>query len=99
MSVDSCCAHRSVLPTLALNRALVVPEAKETINGWKLSRYHFFFLCFGAMFIWFWVPNTLFAALHGFNWMTWIAPNNYTLAMVTGFYGGAGFNPIGELSS
>ena len=62
----------SVLPTLALNRALVVPEKRETVNGWKLSRYHFFLLCFGAMFVYFWIPNELFQALHGFNWMTWI---------------------------
>ena len=43
-----------VLPKLALNRALVVPEKKETIHGWKLSRYHFFMLAFGAMFVYFW---------------------------------------------
>lgn len=83
----------SVLPTLALNRALVMPEKKEVINGWKLSRYRFFMICFALMFIWFWVPNTLFTALHAFNWMTWIAPQNFNLGMITGFYGGMGFNP------
>ena len=83
-----------LLPKIALNRALVVPEKRETINGWTLSRYHFFLLTFGAMFVWFWIPNTLFQALHAFNWMTWIAPNNYPLGMITGFYGGMGFNPL-----
>ena len=83
-----------VLPTLALNRALVVPEKKgEVINGWKLSRYQFFLSSFGLMFVWFWIPNTLFQALRSFNWMTWIAPNNFNLGMITGFYGGMGFNP------
>ena len=33
----------SILPTLALNRALIIPEKKgEVINGWKLTRYRFF---------------------------------------------------------
>lgn len=58
-----------VLPTLALNRALLVPEKKETINGWSISRYRFFFVCFAIMFIYFFIPNFLFSALRSFNWM------------------------------
>ncbi|CAN6675128.1 oligopeptide transporter 2 [Trichomonascus vanleenenianus] len=80
-------------PTLALNRALLVPDKKETIHGWRLSRYKFFFISFGLMFLYFWIPNFLFQALRSFNWMTWIAPQNFNLGMVTGFYGGMGFNP------
>lgn len=34
-----------VLPTLALNRALLVPETYERINGWTVSRYRFFLYC------------------------------------------------------
>ena len=84
-----------VLPILALNRALIKPEDKnERVNGWKMTRYRFFLLAFVAMFLYFWIPNTLFTALHAFNWMTWIAPNNFNLGMVTGFYGGMGFNPV-----
>ena len=45
------------------------------------------------MFVWFWFPNKLFQALHAFNWMTWIAPENKNLAIVAGFYGVLGFNP------
>ena len=83
-----------VLPTLALNRALILNQKKESINGWTISRYRFFFVCFAIMFCYFWIPNYLFTALHAFNWMTWIAPQNFNLAMITGFYGGMGFNPI-----
>ncbi|KAH8894599.1 oligopeptide transporter 2 [Thozetella sp. PMI_491] len=84
-----------VLPIVALNRALVVPEKKgEVANGWTMTRYRFFMLAFLAMFLWYWIPNTLFTALHAFNWMTWIAPDNFSLGMITGFYGGMGFNPI-----
>lgn len=83
-----------VFPTLALNRALLVPEKKgEVVNRWRLTRYKFFLLAFAAMFLYFWIPNFLFTALHAFNWMTWVAPNNFNLGMVTGFYGGLGYNP------
>lgn len=29
--------------------------------------------------------------------MTWIAPDNFNLGMITGSYGGMGFNPISTL--
>lgn len=84
----------SILPTLALNRALLVKEKKETINGWSISRYKFFFICFSIMFVYFWLPDFAFKALSFFSWMTWIAPNNFNLAVVTGSQFGLGFNPL-----
>lgn len=36
------------------------------------------------MFVYYWLPGYLFTALSTFNWMTWIAPNNLTLAILTG---------------
>jgi OPT family small oligopeptide transporter len=84
----------SILPTLALNRALLVPSPKETIHGWTMSRYKFFFIAFAAMFVYYWIPATLFSGLSYFAWMTWIAPNNFNLAVVTGSDFGLGFNPI-----
>jgi len=38
----------SVLPTLALNRALLVPGKPETVHGWTMSRYKFFFIFFSG---------------------------------------------------
>ncbi|CAH2352877.1 oligopeptide transporter 2 [[Candida] railenensis] len=84
----------TLLPTLALNQALLNPTKKENINGWKVSRYYFFFTTFGASFLWFWVPDYLFGALSYFNWMTWIKPESFNLAMITGSVGGLGLNPI-----
>ncbi|KAG2734037.1 hypothetical protein G9P44_003562 [Scheffersomyces stipitis] len=84
----------TVLPTLALNRALMVPEKKEIINGWKIPRYTYFFVLFAASFVYFWVPDYLFYALSIFNWMTWIKPYNFNLAAVTGSNFGLGLNPI-----
>lgn len=37
-----------------------------------------------SMFFYYWLPGYLFTALSTFNWMTWIAPNNLTLAILTG---------------
>ncbi|KAL8377276.1 hypothetical protein RB595_008115 [Gaeumannomyces hyphopodioides] len=83
-----------VLPALALNRALVMPEREgEVVNGWRVSRYRFFLTCFALMFVWFWIPNYIFKSLRSFNWITWIQPENFTLGMITGFWGGMGFNP------
>ncbi|KAM0262588.1 hypothetical protein ACHAQJ_001633 [Trichoderma viride] len=84
----------NILPTVALNRALLVPEKKETIHGWQMSRYKFFFYFFGGMFVYFWLPDFVFPALSYFAWMTWIAPNNFNLNTITGSSGGLGFNPI-----
>ena len=84
----------SILPTLALNRALLVPEKRESIHGWSISRYKFFFLVFGGSFVYFWIPDFLFQALSLFAWMTWIAPDNFNLNIITGSQAGLGFNPI-----
>jgi hypothetical protein len=47
------------------------------------------------MFVYYWFPGYLFTALSTFNWMTWIAPNNPLLALLTGSETGLGlFNPI-----
>ncbi|RDW24556.1 OPT oligopeptide transporter protein-domain-containing protein [Yarrowia lipolytica] len=84
----------SILPTLAVNKALLAPNRKESINGWTITRYHFFFLVFLASFLYFWIPNYLWTAISTWNWMTWIAPNNADLAIVTGSISGMGYNPI-----
>lgn len=81
------------MPTLALNRALLDPERKQSINGWTISKYWFFLVVFAGSFVYYWIPDYLFAALSNFNWMTWIAPNNVNLALLTG-QSGMGINPI-----
>lgn len=59
-----------------------------------MSRYRFFLLAFGAMFVWFWFPEQIIAAVSLFNWLAWISPDNFTLTAVTGLKKGLGFNPI-----
>ncbi|KAK9343982.1 OPT oligopeptide transporter protein-domain-containing protein [Lipomyces starkeyi] len=84
----------TMLPTLQLNRALLVPEEKKSINGWRISKYRLFNIILGAAFVYFFIPDYLFTAVSNFNWMTWIAPKNKNLAFVTGSKIGVGFNPI-----
>lgn len=85
----------TILPTIAMNRALTRPEPRENINGWTISRYRFFYVCTVGMFFYYWFPGYLFTALSTFNWMTWISPQNITLAILTGSSLGLGlFNPI-----
>lgn len=84
----------TMLPTIALNKALTMPEKKEKINGWSISRYRFFFSLFFGSFLYFWLPDYLMQFLSTFNWMTWIKPTNLNLANITGSVSGLGLNPI-----
>lgn len=84
----------SLFPTLALNQALLRPEKSEVINGWKISRYNFFFYIALGSFLYFWLPDYLFQALSYFNWITWIKPDNFNLAVITGSVSGLGLNPV-----
>lgn len=84
----------TVLPILQLNKTLLLPETKQRINGWTVSKYKFFWIVFIASFIYFFFPDYIFTALSTFNWMTWISPTNKNLAFVTGSKMGIGINPI-----
>lgn len=84
----------TILPTIALNQALLKGEKRQNINGWVISRYKFFFIVFACSFLYMWIPDYLFQALSYFNWMTWIKPDNFNLATITGSILGLGFNPI-----
>lgn len=55
-------------------------------NGWRISRFKFFFIAFGCMFCYFWLPNTIFPTLTFFNWITWIRPQNAAVSIITGSY-------------
>lgn len=57
---------------------------------YSMSRYTFFLVAFGAMFIYYWFPYYIFPVLSIFSWMTWIAPNNLNLNVITGFNNGLG---------
>ncbi|KAL4758893.1 OPT oligopeptide transporter protein-domain-containing protein [Aspergillus foveolatus] len=47
-----------------------------------------------AMFIYFWFSDYIFNALSLFNWLSWIAPNNFNLTAITSIKKGLGFKPL-----
>lgn len=81
----------------SVNRALVVREPREKVNGWVLKRWEFFYHFTFILFGWFWVVNVAFTALYDFDWPTWISPNNINLNAITGTYSGLGIFPFSTL--
>ena len=81
------------LATIALNRAFHA-DSNNVANGWSVSRMKWFMYCFTAMFIYFWFPNYILQAMSYFNWITWIAPDNFKLAAIAGSVTGLGLNPL-----
>lgn len=93
------CIWPSSLVTIALNTAFHTGEENHPVEGpgkrmWSFSRIRFFMYAFGAMFVYYWFPNTIFGALGTFSWLAWINPNSETLVSVTSFTKGLGLNPI-----
>ncbi|KEY70549.1 hypothetical protein S7711_02705 [Stachybotrys chartarum IBT 7711] len=92
------CVWPATLVTIALNAAFhtgVNPAVEGPFKKfWRVSRIKFFYIMFGAMFIWFWFPNYIFKALSRFNWLSWIDPDSLNLNIVTGFNNGLGVNPF-----
>jgi hypothetical protein len=83
------------LPTLALVRTLIHSDPRrEVVSGWRISRWLCFILSAIVFGLWYWFPNNIMVALQRFDWMCWIAPRNFNVNIVTGAYGGMGFNPI-----
>ncbi|VBB89230.1 Oligopeptide transporter, putative [Yarrowia lipolytica] len=82
----------TLMPTLALNRALLVKQKREKVHSWTISPYKFFFVVVACAFVYFWFPSYIFQALSTFNWITWIAPDNLNINIVTGAQG-MGVNP------
>lgn len=86
------------LVTIALNSSLHDNSNSSVVGPfkkiWNASRYRFFMIAFGSMFVYFWFPDYLFSALSVFNWIAWIAPNNFNLVTITSMRQGLGLNPL-----
>ncbi|KAK2601259.1 hypothetical protein N8I77_010722 [Diaporthe amygdali] len=94
----SFCLYPRSLVTIALNKALH-NEVNHPVIGplkklFSISQYRFFSAAFISMFVYFWFPDYIFTAVSLFNWIAWIAPQNFTLATITGMNKGLGFNPL-----
>ncbi|AEY95313.1 FACL205Cp [Eremothecium gossypii FDAG1] len=82
----------SIMTTIALNKALMSDE-----HSGGFGRKKMFYVTFAIIFVYNWFPTYLFEALSTFNWITWIKPDNFNLATVTGGINGVGLNPISTL--
>ncbi|KAI1432012.1 OPT-domain-containing protein [Xylaria sp. CBS 124048] len=69
-------------------------EKNEPANGWKVSRWHFFFLVWICSFSFYFLPGLLVPALSYFNVITWFAPDNVVVANLFGVVSGLGLFPI-----
>ncbi|KAF7367756.1 Sexual differentiation process protein isp4 [Mycena sanguinolenta] len=59
-----------------------------------LSRERFFLYAFLGSFFWYFFPGYIFQALSYFSWVTWIRPNNTTIAQLFGYFHGMGMSVI-----
>lgn len=66
----------------------------STSNGWVISRYRYFFLVMGGMFLYYWIPGVLWQGLSVFAFVTWIRPENAVLNQLFGGYTGLSLIPI-----
>jgi OPT family small oligopeptide transporter len=63
-------------------------------NRGGLSRERFFLYAFLGSFFWYFFPGYIFAALSYFSWVTWIRPNNPTIAQLFGYFHGMGMSVV-----
>ncbi|KAI0140100.1 OPT-domain-containing protein [Hypoxylon sp. NC0597] len=69
-------------------------EENKPANGWKISRWRFFFIVWISGFAFYFLPGLLMPALSYFNVITWFAPDNVVVANLFGVVSGLGLFPL-----
>ncbi|CAJ2512910.1 Uu.00g010290.m01.CDS01 [Anthostomella pinea] len=69
-------------------------EENKPANGWKISRWTFFYVVWTSAFLFYFLPGLLMPALSYFNVITWFAPDNVVVANLFGVVSGLGFFPL-----
>lgn len=69
-------------------------EENHVANGWKITRWKFFFVVWLSSFIFYFLPGLLAPALSYFNIITWFAPQNVVVANLFGVASGLGLFPV-----
>lgn len=69
-------------------------EENKPANGWRISRWNFFYLVFTCAFLFYFLPGLLMPALSYFNVITWFAPKNVVVANLFGVVSGLGLFPL-----
>ncbi|CZR68138.1 related to sexual differentiation process protein isp4 [Phialocephala subalpina] len=69
-------------------------EENTVANGWKITRWKFFFVVWLSSFLFYFLPGLLAPALSYFNVITWFAPDNVIVANLFGVSSGLGLFPV-----
>ncbi|KAL2264366.1 hypothetical protein VTK26DRAFT_5792 [Humicola hyalothermophila] len=81
------------LMSAAMFTTLHKEENKEA-NGWRISRWKFFYVIWLGAFLFYFLPGLLMPALSYFNVVTWFAPDNVVVANLFGVVSGLGMFPV-----
>lgn len=69
-------------------------EENTIANGWKITRWKFFFVVWFCSFVFYFLPGLLFPALSYFSVVTWFFPKNVVVANLFGVASGLGLFPV-----
>jgi OPT family oligopeptide transporter len=69
-------------------------EENTIANGWKITRWKFFFIVWLSAFLFYFLPGLLFPALSYFSIITWFWPKNVVVANLFGVTSGLGLFPV-----
>lgn len=69
-------------------------EENNIANGWRISRWKFFFVVWTGAFLFYFLPGLLFPALSYFSVITWFWPKNVVVANLFGVASGLGLFPV-----
>lgn len=69
-------------------------EENKPADGWRISRWNFFYIVWTVAFLFYFLPGLLMPALSYFNVITWFAPKNVVVANLFGVSSGLGLFPV-----
>lgn len=69
-------------------------EENKPADGWRISRWKFFYIVWTVAFLFYFLPGLLMPALSYFNVITWFAPDNVVIANLFGVSSGLGLFPV-----
>lgn len=69
-------------------------EENKPADGWRISRWNFFYVVWTTAFLFYFLPGLLMPALSYFNVITWFAPKNVVVANLFGVSSGLGLFPV-----
>jgi OPT family small oligopeptide transporter len=69
-------------------------DENKVADGWRISRWKFFYIIFLGAFCFYFLPGLLMPALSYFNVITWAKPDSVVLANLFGVFSGLGLFPM-----